>query len=114
MQLIVTASDFVAAPYGPQHLPVLVLLPGEWGRILISVELWGFLLPRRSLSLNASKMRKNLAHQACIVVPGLCKQVSMLKLLSVFDLLSLLHTLLDSDNCTQGVPVPWYGWKVCD
>ena len=34
MQPIVIDSDFVAAPCCPQHLPVLALLPGEWGRIL--------------------------------------------------------------------------------
>ena len=59
LQLIVTASDFVAALDCLQHLPVLALLPGEWGRTLISVELWGFYLPRRFLCQNASKMRKN-------------------------------------------------------
>ena len=36
-------------------------------------------------------MRKKFAQQACIVVPGkLCKQVSMLKLLIVIDLLCTL------------------------
>jgi hypothetical protein len=36
-------------------------------------------------------MSKEFSHQACIVVPGkLCKQVSMLKLLIVIDLLCTL------------------------
>ena len=32
-------------------------------------------------------------------------------LLKITDYLSLLPTFPGSDNCTQGVPVPWYGWK---
>ena len=42
------SGDFVAAPIAEKHLPVLALLPGEWGRILLTVELWGFLLASKN------------------------------------------------------------------
>ena len=70
-------------------MPSLVLLPGDRGRILMIVELWGFIASKNIL--NASKMRKKFAQQACIVAPeDMCKQVSMLRLLLVIDLLCTL------------------------
>ena len=56
-------------------------------------------------------MSKEFSHQACIVVPGkLCKQVSMLKLLIVIDLLCTLplisivtHRALDLLNSARSL-----------
>ena len=47
--------------------------------------------------------------QASLTPPGSQFRAPSRLLLKITDYLSLLPTFPGSDNCTQGVPVPWYG-----
>ena len=52
-----------------------------------------------------------VVEKASLTSPGSQFRAPSRLLLRITDYLSLLPTFPGSDNCTQGVPVPWYGWK---